>query len=529
MIEFEDHLSAMPVLKAANSVRRPVSRRAVLIGALPVLAAAIGAAGALAMQMARTARAPAPRMATTQSVFTDAATSATASSTPIVASVPATPSVSPYRRALENSGLPEGMALAVSPRMPVSAVGPDDPWRMLTGDVSDWSAVGAAMPFPIRPVALADFVVSGIQYAEIFQSYDALAVGLVADPGAIALLPLEVVDYRVQTLTVGGTDPLRSPVSGTSPVRIGVVGDIVPGRNVHLHMLEYGDFTRPFRRVAPLLRSFDLTLANLEGNLSDTLPQPADPHSVSFVSSPVMLEGFAHAGIDAVTLANNHSVWNDEGWGVQGLLDTIAALDRYRVPYLGAGVDIARARTPAVFDVGGTTIAFLGVDAVTANYDVEPGVANGVLDTDVGATADRAGTNPYIGSQVFADVAAATAVAEVVIPYFHLGAEYVAVPPPWAVEAAHLAIDAGAAMVVTNHPHLIQGMEIYAGKPIVYSPGNFILDQMWAAEVRSGYALEIVLRGSAVVGLRFHGVEIEDFHQPRLMSSGEQAALMDRF
>jgi poly-gamma-glutamate capsule biosynthesis protein CapA/YwtB (metallophosphatase superfamily) len=97
------------------------------------------------------------------------------------------------------------------------------------------------------------------------------------------------------------------------------------------------------------------------------------------------------------------------------------------------------------------------------------------------------------------------------------------------VQAAHAAIDAGAAMVVTNHPHLIQGMELYAGKPIVYSPGNFILDQMWAAEVRSGYALEIILRGTAIVGLRFHGVEIEDFHQPRPMSSGEQAALMDRF
>jgi hypothetical protein len=52
---------------------------------------------------------------------------------------------------------------------------------------------------------------------------------------------------------------------------------------------------------------------------------------------------------------------------------------------------------------------------------------------------------------------------------------------------------------------------------------------MWAAEVRSGYVLEIVLRDTVIVGLRFHGVEIEDFHQPRPMSSGEQAALMDRF
>jgi poly-gamma-glutamate synthesis protein (capsule biosynthesis protein) len=242
-----------------------------------------------------------------------------------------------------------------------------------------------------------------------------------------------------------------------------------------------------------------------------------------------MLEGFALAGIDAVTLANNHSVWNDEGWGVQGLLDTIAALDAFEVPYFGAGSNLAAARTPWVFDVGGTRIAFLGIDAVTANYEIEPGVTTGVLDVDSGASSDGPGTNPYLAAQVFEDVAATTAIAEVVIPYFHLGAEYVAIPPPWAVQAAHAAIDAGASMVVTNHPHVIQGMEIYSGKPIVYSPGNFILDQMWAADVRSGYALEIVLRGTSIVGLRFHGVEIEDFHQPRPMTVGEQAALMDRF
>jgi len=214
---------------------------------------------------------------------------------------------------------------------------------------------------------------------------------------------------------------------------------------------------------------------------------------------------------------------------VQGLLDTIAALDAHGLPYFGAGTDIARARQPWVVEVGGTSIAFLGIDGVTANHEVAPSPEAGVLDFDAAAGDDFPGTNPYLLSQLSADVAAATELADVVIPYFHLGAEYVAVVPPWAVEAAHAAIDAGAAMVVTNHPHVNQGMEVYAGKPIIYSPGNFILDQMWAAEVRSGYVLEIVLRNNAVIGLRFHGVEIEDFHQPRPMAAGEQAALMDRF
>jgi poly-gamma-glutamate synthesis protein (capsule biosynthesis protein) len=420
------------------------------------------------------------------------------------------------------------MALVASPRLPLSAVGPADPARLLAGAVADWRELGSPVPLAVRPLAL-DGETAGVQPLQVFATYDELAAAMAADPGAVALLPQEVLDFRVQALSVGGDDPLAERVGGAAPVRVGVIGDIVPGRNVHLHMARYGDFTRPFHRVAPLLRSFDITVANLEGNLSDTLPQPADPHSFSFVSNTAMFEGFQLAGIDAVTLANNHSVWNAEGWGVQGLLDTIAALESYGVPYFGAGRDLAAARAPWLVDVGGTTIAFLGIDGVTANYDVAPGVENGVLDFDAGAAGDRPGTNPFTAAQVAADVAAATALADVVIPYFHFGAEYVAVPPPWAVQAAHGAIDAGATMVVTNHPHVNQGMETYAGKPIVYSPGNFIFDQMFAAEVRSGYVLEIVLRGKAVAGLRFHGVEIEEFHQPRPMSAGEQAALMDRF
>ena len=522
--------------QSAKASRRPLSRRAIIAGAVPVAAATVGAVGSLALQISRTAEAPGIRTPPMMSASPVATENITVPATPVVVEASPVPVGSPgigstpqSARSLPNLGVPQGMALVASRRLPLAGVGPEDPWRLLTGKTSNWAAVGSPVALPVRPLALANTEVGGVRPDQTLESYDDLAAAMDGDPGALALIPAEAVDFRVQALSVGEIDPLTDAFGGQVPVRIGVIGDIVPGRNVHLHMVKYGDFTRPFHRVAPLLRSFDVTVANLEGNLSNTLPQPADPHSVTFVSSPAMLEGFALAGIDAVTLANNHSVWNSEGWGVQGLLDTIAALDSYGVPFFGAGLNLAAARAPWIVEVRGTRIAFLGIDAVTANYEIEPGMANGVLDVDSGASVEGAGTNPYLAAQVFEDVAAATTVADVVIPYFHLGAEYIAIPPAWAVQATHMAIDAGAAMVVTNHPHLIQGMEIYAGKPIVYSPGNFILDQMWAAEVRSGYALEIILRGTTILGLRFRGVEIEEFHQPRRMTSSEQAALMDRF
>ena len=416
-----------------------------------------------------------------------------------------------------------------SPRLPLASVGPADPERLLTGSIDDWRVVGSPVSLPVERFALAGDVARGLAGVERVEDYEALAQELGRRPGAVALVPLDAIDFRVQTLAVGGIDPLTSGDGIDPAARIGIVGDIVPGRNVHLHMERYGDYTRPFRRVAPLLRSFDLTIANLEGNLSATLPQPENDHSFSFVSSPAMLDGFALAGIDAVTLANNHTVWNDEGWGVQGLLDTMSALEDAGLPYFGAGYDLAAARAPWTTTVAGTSVAWLGIDGVTANYEVSPGAENGVVDFDAGATADGPGTNPYLTAQFLADVSTAAANTTAVIPYFHMGAEYVAIPPEWAVAGARAAIDAGATMVVTNHPHVIQGMEVHNGRPIVYSPGNFIIDQMWGVEVRSGYALEVLLRKDRVVGLRIHGTEIEEFHQPRPMSAGEQANLLDRF
>lgn len=516
--------------------KRPFSRRELLIGAVPVAGAAAAAAGALAWQAMHRVPASVYVPPTELPPATSAAVVAVASPQPEATEIVATPQLpavaatpTPLTRLSRSQGLPQGMALIASPRLPVPGVGPADLWKLLAGEINDWRALGAAYAVEVRPYALAGNSFSEMRAEQTFSTYEDLAAALAGDQGGVALAPLEMVDFRVQTLLVGEHDPLRESIDGTEAFRVGVVGDIVPGRNVHLHMAQYGDYTRPFLRVAPLLRSFDVMVANLEGNLSANLPQPSDAHSFSFVSSPAMLDGMALAGIDAVTLANNHTVWNDEGWGVQGFLDTVASLEAFGMPYFGGGLDISRARAPWIVQAGGLRIAFLGIDGVTANYEVEPGAVNGVLDFDAGATDDRPGTNPYLLSRVLEDISAATAIADVVIPYFHFGAEYVSIVPTWAAAGARAAIDAGATMVVTNHPHINQGMEVYAGRPIVYSPGNFIFDQLWAAEVRAGYALEIDFRGTKVVGLRFHGVEIEDFHQPRPMSLAEQAGLMDRF
>ncbi|MGH2562022.1 MAG: CapA family protein [Thermomicrobiales bacterium] len=453
----------------------------------------------------------------------------------------ASPAASPATRSAARLGpraqtstalsLASDQALVASPRLPLFGVGEEDVARLLSGDVRDWYDAGSPVDMPVTSLALDGQVPEGAAPAETVADYEALVEALAATPGGVAVVLLAEVDFRVNVLAVGGFDPLRE---AEDAIRIGVVGDIVPGRNVDNKMRAYGDFTHPFHRVAAELSSYDLAFANLEGNLSANIAPPADAHTFSFISDPAMIEGMKLAGIDGLTLANNHSTWNSAGWGVQALLDTLEALDAAGMTRFGAGRNLAEARAPWVAEVNGTRIAVLGIDGVTANE--EPRASGATVNESwlgaaqyAGATDDTPGTNPFISDQHLADIGAAAEEYDVVIPYFHMGVEYVAVPPDWAVQATHAALDAGATMVVTNHPHVIQGMGTHEGKPIVYSPGNFIFDQMFSVEVRTGLILEIVLRGNRVVGLRPKGVEIVDFHQPRLMAAGEHAALMDRF
>ena len=298
----------------------------------------------------------------------------------------------------EDVAIPDGFALVTSPRLPLFDIGQAEAGQLLAGAIPDWRDVGSPLGLPVELLSIGD-APQGMTIAQSYPDYASLAAAFNQHPGAAALVPVDQIDFRANVLAVDGVDPLLDASGGEPVVTIGFVGDIVPGRNVNNKMVEYGDYTHPFHRIASTLSSFDVAIANLEGNLSATKEPPSDPHTFTFVSSPKMVEGFKMAGIDAVSLANNHSTWNADGWGTSGLTDTIDALNAGGVPYFGAGLSLDKARKPIELTAAGKRIAIIGVDGVTANKDDLPGIVYGSnLGGDglyAGAGDDTPGTNPF--------------------------------------------------------------------------------------------------------------------------------------
>lgn len=238
--------------------------------------------------------------------------------------------------------------------------------------------------------------------------------------------------------------------------------------------------------VRHVVSSADIAIANFEN------PAPDEPKwhksGTVFSAAPRFIDGLAYAGIDYVSLANNHI--RDAGGA--GLLQTIRNVTERGIAVSGAGKNLAAARKPAMLEAAGTKVAILGYDAIAGSYH---------------ATASKIGSAPLTGANLKADVAAARrAGADVVIVFPHWGTEYDPTPFANQEKLAHLAIDAGADMVIGNHAHWAAAMEVYNGKPIWYALGNFVFDQTWSEPTMEGITLELTLRGSELVqvGLRPH-------------------------
>jgi poly-gamma-glutamate synthesis protein (capsule biosynthesis protein) len=246
-----------------------------------------------------------------------------------------------------------------------------------------------------------------------------------------------------------------------------------------------------------LIEGADLAIANFE----NPAPNKFRYHTSGtvFSADPKLITGLAEAGIDWVSLANNHI--GDAGRN--GIIQTIRNLKKEGIASGGAGKNITAARTPTLLEAGGQQVALLGYDTIARSYH---------------ADADTAGSARLTKKTVKADVKKARdAGADVVIVFPHWGTEYDPTPFPRQRALAKAAIDAGADVVIGNHAHWAGAMEVYKGKPIWYALGNFVFDQTWSELTMEGMTLELTFHGSELVQARMRPHIILDKAQPNLL------------
>jgi poly-gamma-glutamate synthesis protein (capsule biosynthesis protein) len=246
-----------------------------------------------------------------------------------------------------------------------------------------------------------------------------------------------------------------------------------------------------------LISGADVAIANFE----NPAPNRVRWHTKGtvFSADPGIINGLVDAGIDYVSIANNHI--GDAG--DQGILQTIANLKKRGLAYSGAGKDLAAARKPAILEANGTKVAILAYDAIAKAYfagEDEPGSSQLSL--------RRATTDIKRARQAGADV---------VIVFPHWGTEYRASPFTTQQALARDILDAGADMIIGNHAHYAAAVEIHDGKPIWYALGNFVFDQTWSEPTMEGITLELTFDGAELVQIRMRPHIILDKAQPNFL------------
>ncbi len=247
-------------------------------------------------------------------------------------------------------------------------------------------------------------------------------------------------------------------------------------------------------RVYELLRRAKLTFANLEtpltrrGHTADKL--------IAFRADPALAGELAAIGVDVVTVANNHGL----DYGLEGLRDTLAALNESGVASVGGGETVTEAMAPRMLEAADFVVAFLGfsctLPAGFAASDDRPGIApiriftRYVIDSD--ALLEQPGTAPYVETRSDAgDVERALAAvrlaregADLVVVGIHWGVPHGFVAPfqdalaEYQRPLGHALVEAGADVVVGHHAHVLHGMEWYQGRLIFYSLGNFLFHRL---------------------------------------------------
>lgn len=267
-----------------------------------------------------------------------------------------------------------------------------------------------------------------------------------------------------------------------------------------------------FDRVEGFFAPADVVVANLECTLSDA-GEPWPGKEEHFAAPSGAVGALESAGIDIVTLGNNHTL--DFGQG--GLVETLEILDNAGIEHVGAGQNASAARAPVIVEDNGLRVALL-------SYVLPFSAKKGFNTKEWTATENLPGVAIARHELVRADIAAAKRQADVVIVFLHNGGEFRRFPKHSQVRMADTAIAAGAALVVGHGPHNLQGHVRRGRTMIAYSLGNFVFDD-YTGPQNDTAILDVTLSARGVEEVSWLPMVIEE-GLPRPATADERARIM---
>ena len=295
----------------------------------------------------------------------------------------------------------------------------------------------------------------------------------------------------------------QSDDAESSQVELIAVGDIMLARSVNTSMIRRNDWKYPFLQTAEVLQQADLLFGNLESPMGPDCSYTDE--GMRFCANPLSLEGLVFAGFDVMSLANNHGY--DQG--TEGYEFTKEQVSSAGIAPVGFNETTEIVVSNA--NGGSVKVGFAAFDDTLRSLDL---------------------------NVVEEKIAELATTVDVVIASFHWGIEYSDQPSDRQREIAQVAAQAGSQLILGHHPHWVQTVEEIivptedsdalnesenknpTNRTVVfYSLGNFVFDQMWSQETRTGQVAFITLDTTGVVSYETKTVEIFDYSQPRFIDA----------
>lgn len=358
-----------------------------------------------------------------------------------------------------------------------------------------------------------------------------------------AIVPFEALEPKWKVLTVDGQSPIRKnfdlsiyPLMASVPTSASLqspslVSNYDPSRLTTVIMtgvtalvrataytMELKGSTYPGERIRDLMREADIAHVSNEIPFFTgcTFPKP-DQVALVFCSDPKYMELLLDIGADVIELTGNH--FADRGSA--GMLETIEIYKKHNLPYFGGGVDLQDSLEPALFEVNGNKIAFIGCN--------KPDV--GRFPT---ATEFQPGAAPCDFEYLALKINSLKAEGYVVISTFQWNESYDSRPSPQQMRDFRLMADSGASIVSGSQAHYAQMMEFYSEGFIHYGLGNLFFDQMgdqdWMPRgIRREFFDRYVIYNGKLISVELITAMLEDYSRPRLMTEQERAGFLQEY